>query len=111
MKSKCTKLVPMERETLQVYALWPHSNTVSRQGRYERKWPNDRLPNRWVAHAGPDDDEVLHWPPCSPDVTPSDFVLWGFVKDRVFMPFLPQTLLDLRARITAPIAAINHGTH
>jgi hypothetical protein len=69
---------------------------------------NDRLPNRWIGRAGSDDDELLRWPPRSPDLTPCDFFLWGFVKDRVFVPPLPQTMLDLRARITAAIAVIDH---
>ena len=26
---------------------------------------------------------VKPWPPRSPDITPLDFFLWGYVKDRV----------------------------
>jgi hypothetical protein len=44
----------------------------------------------------------IAWPPRSPDHTPLDFYfLWGFVKDRVFMPFLPANVAELRTRITA----------
>jgi hypothetical protein len=35
--------------------------------------------------------------------------LWGFIKDRVFVPPLSTTLVDLRARITAAITGI--GRH
>jgi hypothetical protein len=48
------------------------------------------------------------WPPRSPDLTPWDFFLWGFIKDRVFVPPLPVTLVDLRTRITAAITVIDH---
>jgi hypothetical protein len=56
---------------------------------------NDGLPNRWIGRAGPDDDELLHWPQRLPDLTLCDFFLLGFLKDKVFMPPLPQTFLDL----------------
>ncbi|GBN93349.1 hypothetical protein AVEN_107077-1 [Araneus ventricosus] len=38
-------------------------------------------------------------PPRSPDITPCDFSLWGFVKDKVYVPPLPRNLEDLRTRI------------
>jgi hypothetical protein len=34
--------------------------------------------------------------------------LWGFIKDRVFVPPLPATMVDLRARITAAMRVIAH---
>jgi hypothetical protein len=36
------------------------------------------------------------------------FLLWNFIKDRVFVPQLPATLVDLRTRITAVITVIDH---
>jgi hypothetical protein len=35
-----------------------------------------RFPGRWIGGAAP-----IAWPPCSPDLTPLDFFLWGFVKE------------------------------
>jgi hypothetical protein len=35
---------------------------------------------------------------------PLDFFLWGFVKDRVFVPHLPANATELRTRITAAVA-------
>ena len=35
--------------------------------------------------------------------------MWGFVKDHVYVPPLPPTLDDLRARITAAIADIDRN--
>jgi hypothetical protein len=37
------------------------------------------FPQRWIGCDGP-----TRWPPCSPDITPLDFFLWGYVKDRVY---------------------------
>jgi hypothetical protein len=37
------------------------------------------FPGRWVGHEGP-----IPWPPRSPDITPLDFFLCGYVKDIVY---------------------------
>jgi hypothetical protein len=42
----------------------------------------------------------------SPDLTPCDFFLWGFVKDSVYVPPLPMSLKDLRDRITHALQTI-----
>jgi hypothetical protein len=47
------------------------------------------------------------WPPRSPDITPSDLFLWGYIKDRAFVPPLPRDLADLKARINAAVKNIN----
>ena len=38
------------------------------------------------------------WPPRSPDLTPCDFFLWGYLKDKVFMT-PTESLNVLRQRI------------
>jgi hypothetical protein len=48
----------------------------------------------------------MAWPPCSPDLTPLDFFLWAFVKDRVFVPPLPANVAELRTGITAAVAEV-----
>jgi hypothetical protein len=35
-----------------------------------------------------------------------DFFLWGFVKDKVFVPPLPANVVELRTRITAAVAKV-----
>jgi hypothetical protein len=40
----------------------------------------------------------LPWPPRSPDLTPCDFFLWGFVKDSVYVPPLPTSIHEIRDR-------------
>jgi hypothetical protein len=47
------------------------------------------------------------WPPRSPDLTPCDVFLWGYVKDKVFVPPFPVTLDDLKQGITTATAGID----
>jgi hypothetical protein len=49
-------------------------------------------PGCWVGHDGP-----IPWPPRSPDITPLDFFLWGYVKDMVYkIPVISLDELKLR---------------
>ena len=50
---------------------------------------------------------LLCWPPRSPDITPCDFFLWGFVKDTVFVPPVPANLQKLHDCITTAVALID----
>ena len=43
----------------------------------------------------------------SPDLTPCDFFLWGYIKDRVFVPPLPVSLNELKQRITTAFASVD----
>lgn len=51
------------------------------------------FPNRWIGRLGP-----FLWPPRSPDLTPLDFFLWGFLKDKVFRT-IPATIEEMEDRI------------
>lgn len=44
-----------------------------------RNWLNINYPDRWIGRDGP-----ILWPPRSPDLTPLDFYLWGFMKAHVY---------------------------
>ena len=57
---------------------------------------------------GNEDLELQLWPPSSPDLTPCDFFLWGFVKDAVYVPIVPTNLNDLRNRITVAVNSVMH---
>jgi hypothetical protein len=48
------------------------------------------------------------WPPRSPDLTPADYFLWGYLKERVYKN-KPRTIQDLRANITTEINIIDTG--
>lgn len=57
-----------------------------------RAWLDDNFP-QWIGRAGP-----FPWPARSPDLTPLDFFLWGYVKHKVYET-QPRDLDDLRTRI------------
>ena len=67
---------------------------------------NRVLQQRWIGRAAKGDNHLLPWPPRSPDLTPCDFFLWGFVKDSVYVPPLPMSLSELRDRITHALQTI-----
>lgn len=51
------------------------------------------FPNRWIGRLG-----TIAWPPRSPDLTPLDYFLWGFLKDKVFRT-IPDDLQEMQDRI------------
>jgi len=66
--------------------------------RHVREFLNQHLPQRWIG--------LLAWPPRSPDATPCDFFLWGYVKDQVDVPPLPASIPELKVRIRTAIETI-----
>jgi len=58
------------------------------------------FPNRRIGRDGP-----TPWPPRSPDITPLDFFLWEYVKDKVFSTPVPD-ITNLKAGITDAFATI-----
>lgn len=69
--------------------------------RVVREFLDMHFPGRWVGRDGP-----ILWPPRSPDLTPLDFFLWGYVKDIVYKT--PVTSLDeLKLRIVAAIETVS----
>ena len=67
---------------------------------------NERLSKRWIGRATDMDDALVNWPPRSPDLTPCDFFLWGYIKGKVFYSPLPATLDQIKARIQLAIGTI-----
>ena len=66
------------------------------------------LPGRWIGCASHNNSPLLPWPPRSPNLTPCDFFLWGYIKDRVYVPPMPRDLPQLRQRIVKAVVAIDH---
>ena len=52
------------------------------------------------------DQMLFSWPPPSPDATPCDFFLWGYVKDQVYVPPFPASITELKVRIRTTIETI-----
>ena len=44
-----------------------------------REWLDKKFPNRWIGRRGP-----IEWPARSPDLTPPDFFLWGYLKNIIY---------------------------
>lgn len=61
---------------------------------------HDLFPGRVISRRGD-----INWPPRSPDLTPADFFLWGYLKSKVYNP-LPSNLNVLKQRITEEINSI-----
>jgi len=59
-----------------------------------------------LVRAGENDQVFCKWPTRSPDLTVCDFFLWGYVKDRVYVPPLPATVDELQGRITAAVNSV-----
>jgi len=47
---------------------------------------------------------ILAWPLRSPDATPCNFFLWGYVKYQVYVPPLLASIPELKVRIRTAIA-------
>lgn len=56
--------------------------------------------NRWMRRAGP----ILYHPP-SPDMTPCDYFVWGYLKFIVYHE-LPNNISEPKNKITEPGAPV-----
>ncbi|CAB4013011.1 Hypothetical predicted protein [Paramuricea clavata] len=84
---------PCTRTILRNFAKYSTHGTslnrnVGHSGRRHRL--QELFRNRVIAFGQP-----REWPPRSPDLTPCDFFLWGYLKSRVYQT-PPQNLEDLR---------------
>ena len=68
-----------------------------------QRYLDETFPERWIGRGG--GDSWRAWPPRSPDLTPLDFFLWGYVKDRVYRVKI-KDLTHLMTRITDVINSI-----
>lgn len=65
-----------------------------------RQYLNEEFTGRWIGRRG-----TIEWAPRSPDLTPLDYFLWGYLKERVYRT-IPQTLDELRRNIINEINVI-----
>ena len=74
----------------------PHTTILLRQ------FLNTQFPNRTIGR-----NLNTDWPPRSPDMTPCDFFLWGWLKDQVYRQYPIQGLNDLKTKVFTIMAGIN----
>ena len=65
-----------------------------------KAWLSEKFPDRWIGRGGP-----VEWPARSPDLTPPDFFLWGYLKHKVYA-HRPRTIVELMDRIRQACAEI-----
>lgn len=81
--------------------VWFHQDGATpHYARIVRNYLNQIFPGRWIGRRG-----SIEWPARSPDLTPLDFFLWGYLKNKVYVN-RPADVDELKARIADEIAAI-----
>ena len=66
---------------------------------------NNTYPNRWIGRGS-----LIHWSARSPDLTPLDFCLWGWLKGEVYCTKV-DICADLVARINNTCVRIKDRRH
>lgn len=69
-----------------------------------REYLNGVFPNRWIGRRG-----AIEWPARSPDMTPLDYFLWGYLKSKVYVN-RPNNIESLKIRIREEIELITPET-
>lgn len=69
-----------------------------------RECLNENFNDRWIGRGGP-----ISWAPRSPDLTPLDFYLWGYIKSNVYKTKV-EDICELKNRIEKEIKAIKKET-
>ena len=88
-------------EEFQLRVVFQQDGAPPHWGLIVRDFLNETFPNRWIGRNGP-----TPWPPRSPDITPLDFFLWGYVKDRVYRTPV-RDVETLQSRIIEVLATVN----
>jgi len=81
-------------EAFQPWIIFQQDGAPPHWGSDVRQFLDATFLNRWTGRDGP-----TPWPPRSPDITPLDLFLWGYVKDKVFSTPVPD-ITNLKAKIT-----------
>ena len=88
-----TDYVSQQLEQYQPPVIFQQDGAPSHWGLEVRQFLNDTFPERWIGRDGP-----IPWPPRSPNITPLDFFLRGYVKDIVYQTKV-RDVSDLQLRI------------
>jgi len=95
---KCCKISSPHNSPVFLWMKTSYSSRMSNKP--HSKNVNALFPNRVVSRNGD-----IPWPPSSPDLTPCNYFLWGYLKTKVFET-RSRTIVDLKQRIQDEVAAI-----
>lgn len=79
---------------------WQQDGAPPHNGRIVTDYLNNIFPNKWIGNRG-----FVHWPARSPDLTPLDYFLWGYIKNRLYK-HTPQDIQVLRQNLIREVRAI-----
>jgi hypothetical protein len=68
-----------------------------------RNWFDQKFPKRWIGRRGP-----IDWPARSPDLTPTDYFMWGYIKGMVYHD-KPRSLGHLKQSIITAFHTLDAG--
>ena len=91
------KDVPLETRS---HMWYQHDGCPAHYAHTARDVLNNNYHDRWIGRAGP-----INWPARSPDLTPPDFFLWGYLKEKVYCE-IPTTPDNMKACIRNACARI-----
>lgn len=66
-------------EDMQRNIIYQHDGAPAHFGRRVRAHLHRAFPDNWIGRGGP-----VNWPARSPDLTPLDYFLWGYIKNYVY---------------------------
>jgi len=75
----------------------PHFSQVVRQ------YLHHKFPNQWIDHGS-----AQNWPPQSPDLNPSDYHVWGYMRAMVYAHKV-NTKEELLQQILSTVRSINNA--
>lgn len=86
---------------------WMQDGAAPHVGRNVRRYLQNQFGNRIIGRLFPDDVRgAWPWPARCPDLTPCDFWLWGYLKQKVYLNQNHATLDDLKDSIRRAVAEI-----
>lgn len=72
-----------------------------------RQLLDQTFPGRWMGRGSARQPAPIAWPPRLPDLTPLDFSVWGYLKQRIFTrDWRPSTLEELKAVIEEEVELV-----
>ncbi|CAD5210227.1 unnamed protein product [Bursaphelenchus okinawaensis] len=104
----------LEQDVLPQLLQWPNSATLvymhdgapPHHSLVVREFLNTHLPGRWMGRDSRGAPPPFVWPANSPDLTPMDFFLWGYVKAKVYSVQV-ASLRELKQKVRDVVAEIS----